>query len=162
VGETAPRRRIGDANEVVAGRALDLPSGMAGIALERLITMGTIEFEIGCAHRLYPLHAQNRGEKSMQNRARPFWIKLAQVTSRCARLETLRAAHEQSEAALEDAAAGTSVLQKGPQTVVPGFRVAACSGFLWLATPGCEVIFPASFEHPESRTVRDRPPTWPG
>jgi hypothetical protein len=55
---------------------------------------------------------------------------------------------------------------EGLHTGIPGFRVAACSGlvsgFVSLATAGCEVIFPASFEHPESRTVRDRPPTWPG
>jgi hypothetical protein len=31
---------------MLAGRALNLPAGVTGIALQRLIAVGTIEFEI--------------------------------------------------------------------------------------------------------------------
>jgi len=46
VGETGARRRTGNADEMLAGRALNLPAGVTGIALQRLIAVGTIEFEI--------------------------------------------------------------------------------------------------------------------
>jgi hypothetical protein len=62
MGETSARRRIGNADEVVAGRALNLPAGVARIALQRLITMGTIEFELGLAHKFLPLPASNIAE----------------------------------------------------------------------------------------------------
>ena len=45
VGEAGARRRIGNADEMLAGRALNLPAGMAGIALQRLVAVGTVEFE---------------------------------------------------------------------------------------------------------------------
>ncbi len=61
--ESRARRRAGDANEVVAAGALDLPAGVAGIALQRLFAVGTIEFEFGSVHRLHPPHAQDRGQK---------------------------------------------------------------------------------------------------
>ena len=50
VGEAGAGRRIGDTDEVVAGRTLNLASGMARVALQRLVAMGTIEFEIGFTH----------------------------------------------------------------------------------------------------------------
>jgi hypothetical protein len=61
--ETGALRRIGDADEMLAGRALNLPAGVARVALQRLITVGTVEFEFGLAHRLHPYHAQTRRKK---------------------------------------------------------------------------------------------------
>jgi hypothetical protein len=55
VGETGAGRRIGDADEMLAGWALDLASGMARVARERLITVRTVEFEFGRVHRLLAL-----------------------------------------------------------------------------------------------------------
>jgi hypothetical protein len=63
VGETSTRRRIGNADEMFAGRALNLPAGVARVALQRLITVGTVEFELGCAHKLRPHYAQTGLEK---------------------------------------------------------------------------------------------------
>jgi hypothetical protein len=58
VGKAGAGRRVGNADEVMARRALNLPAGMAGIALERLIAVRTVEFEFGAAHNLFhPLHA---------------------------------------------------------------------------------------------------------
>ena len=54
VGEAGARRRIGDADEVLAGRALNLPAGVMGFALQRLIAVGTVELEFRCGHRLSP------------------------------------------------------------------------------------------------------------
>ena len=66
LGEPGAGRRIGNANEMLAGGTLNLPAGVARIALQRLITVGTIEFEFGCAHRLHPYHAQTGQEKYMK------------------------------------------------------------------------------------------------
>jgi len=63
LGEAHARRRIRDADEVIAARALDLASGKLGIALQRLVTVGTVEFEFVCVHKSQPYHAQSRGEK---------------------------------------------------------------------------------------------------
>ena len=62
VGETGARRRIRNANEVLAGRALNLAAGVAGIARQWLITMGTIEFEFVRAHKLHSDHAPTAGK----------------------------------------------------------------------------------------------------
>ena len=43
---------IGDADEVLAGRTLYLAARVAGITFQRLIAMGTIEFEFVRAHGL--------------------------------------------------------------------------------------------------------------
>ena len=50
MGETGARWRIGNADEVLAGGALNLPAGVARVALQRLITIGTIEFEFVGVH----------------------------------------------------------------------------------------------------------------
>ena len=50
MGEAGARRGVGDADEMVASGALDLPARVAGIALQRLITVGTVEFKFGCVH----------------------------------------------------------------------------------------------------------------
>ena len=44
--------RIGDADEMLAGRALDLASGVARVARERLIAVCTVEFEFSRVHGL--------------------------------------------------------------------------------------------------------------
>jgi hypothetical protein len=41
---------------MLARWTLNLPTRMAGIALQGLITMGTIEFEFGRAHMLHPCY----------------------------------------------------------------------------------------------------------
>ena len=50
VGESGAGRRIGNADEMLAGRALDLPSGVARFAGQRLVAMGTIELEFSRVH----------------------------------------------------------------------------------------------------------------
>ena len=64
VGEAGARRWIGNADKMLAGRALNLPARVARVALQRLIAVRAVEFEFGCFHRLYsnPLCA-NRGQK---------------------------------------------------------------------------------------------------
>jgi hypothetical protein len=52
VRETGARRRIGDADEMLAGRALDLTSGVARVARKRLIAVRTVEFKFGRVHKL--------------------------------------------------------------------------------------------------------------
>jgi hypothetical protein len=67
VGEASARRRIGDADEMIAGRTLDLSAGMARVALQRLIAMGTVEFEFVRAHKLLSHHAPTGSIKYMKN-----------------------------------------------------------------------------------------------
>lgn len=50
VGKARTGRRIGDADQVLAGRALNLPTCVLRLALQWLITVGTIEFEFVCGH----------------------------------------------------------------------------------------------------------------
>ena len=50
MGETGAGGRIGNANEVLAGGALDLAPRVAGITGQRLIAVGAIEFEFRCFH----------------------------------------------------------------------------------------------------------------
>jgi hypothetical protein len=67
LGEARARRRIGNADEMVAGRTLDLPTGELRLALQRLIAVRTVEFEFGGAHRLHPHHAQTSHKMYMEN-----------------------------------------------------------------------------------------------
>src|SRR3954462_5913566 len=62
--ESHARRRIGNADQVLAGRALDLPAGKLRFALQRLIAVGTIEFEFIGAHSLY-LYKRKRRRKGI-------------------------------------------------------------------------------------------------
>jgi len=64
MGETGARRRIGNADEMVASRALNLPARVAGIALQRLVAVGTVEFEFVRAHNLH-LFMRNPAAKSI-------------------------------------------------------------------------------------------------
>ena len=64
MGEAGARRWIGNADEMVASRALNLPTRVARVALQRLIAVGTIEFEFGLAHSLH-LFMRKRCAESM-------------------------------------------------------------------------------------------------
>ena len=50
MGEAGARRRIGNADQMIASRALNLPAGVAGIAFQRLIAMRTVKFEFTRIH----------------------------------------------------------------------------------------------------------------
>jgi hypothetical protein len=52
LGKSHARRRIGDADQMLAARTLNLPAGILGFAFQRLITVGTVEFEFVRAHGL--------------------------------------------------------------------------------------------------------------
>jgi len=67
MGEAGARWRTGDADEMLAGRALDLPSGMARIALQRLVTMGTIKFEFVGTHGRFVHPEATAGKKHAKN-----------------------------------------------------------------------------------------------
>jgi hypothetical protein len=69
VSETGARRRIGDADEMLAGRALDLASGMARVARERLIAVRTVEFKFSRVHKL------STGQKPHAHHGRTGWGK---------------------------------------------------------------------------------------
>jgi hypothetical protein len=62
--EPHARRRIRDADEVVTGRTLNLASGELSFALQRLIAVGTIEFEFVRVHSLCP-HKRKTARKSI-------------------------------------------------------------------------------------------------
>ena len=62
MGESHARRWIGDADEMLAGRALNLPARKLCLALQRLIAVGTIEFEVVRTHGLYPHKRNLQGE----------------------------------------------------------------------------------------------------
>ena len=53
VGEASAGRRTGNANQVIAAGTLNLPARVAGIAFQRLVAVGTVEFEFGVAHSLH-------------------------------------------------------------------------------------------------------------
>jgi hypothetical protein len=64
MSETGARWRIGNADEMLAGRALDLPTGELRLALQRLIAVGTVEFKFVRAHKLHPI-MRKPGTKSI-------------------------------------------------------------------------------------------------
>lgn len=78
MGEARARRRIGNADEMVAFRALNLPASVAGIAFQGLITMGTVEFEFGVAHSLH-LFMRKPTAKSMLENVNTFCPSIAHV-----------------------------------------------------------------------------------
>jgi hypothetical protein len=57
---------IGNADKMLAGRALNLPARVAWVALQRLVAMGTVEFELRCAHKLPPHHAPTCRKKYIE------------------------------------------------------------------------------------------------
>lgn len=62
--KTHARWRIGNANQMLASWALNLPASMLRFALQWLIAMGTVEFEFIGAHSLC-LRKRNSRAKSM-------------------------------------------------------------------------------------------------
>ena len=66
VGEARARRWIGNADEMVASGALNLPARVAGIAFQGLVAVGSVEFEFVRAHGLRPHHAQIGREKYIE------------------------------------------------------------------------------------------------
>ncbi len=67
VGKAGARRWIGNADEMLAGRALNLPPGELWFATQRLIAVGTIKLEFVGAHSLHHHHAQTGCEKYMKD-----------------------------------------------------------------------------------------------
>ena len=63
MGETGAGRGIRDPDEMLAGGALNLPPRVARVAFQRLIAVGTIEFEFVRAHRLHPDYTQTGPQK---------------------------------------------------------------------------------------------------
>lgn len=57
LGEAGAGGRIGDADEMVAGWTLNLPARELWFALQRLVAVGTIKFEIARVH-VFIHHAQ--------------------------------------------------------------------------------------------------------
>ena len=55
--ETGDRRRIRNTDQTLASRTLNLPPGMARVALQRLIAVGTVEFEFVLTHKIHSTHA---------------------------------------------------------------------------------------------------------
>jgi hypothetical protein len=51
LGETSASGRIGNADQNLAGRALNLPAGELRFALQGLITVGTVKFEFIGVHK---------------------------------------------------------------------------------------------------------------
>jgi hypothetical protein len=66
-GEAGAGGRIGDADEMLAGRALNLPPGELRFATQRLITMRTIKLEFVGVHSLHHHHAQTGRKKYMKD-----------------------------------------------------------------------------------------------
>jgi hypothetical protein len=64
VGEACARRRIRNADQNMAAGTFNLASGVAGIAFQGLVAMGTVEFEIRVTHIL-TLNMRKRFPKSM-------------------------------------------------------------------------------------------------
>jgi hypothetical protein len=67
VSETRAGGRIGDTDQNLAGRALNLPPGELRLAFQWLVAVGAIEFEFVRVHSLHPLHAQTGREKYMKD-----------------------------------------------------------------------------------------------
>ena len=52
MGKARTSRRIGNADQVLAGRALNLAARELRLALQWLIAVGTVKLEFACAHNL--------------------------------------------------------------------------------------------------------------
>jgi hypothetical protein len=88
VRETCARRRIGDANQVLAGRALNLPAGINGFALQWLVAMLAMEFKFGVIHKLH-LYMRNPAVKSMEREhLKKYWSHSTAKKNRCPVLQT--------------------------------------------------------------------------
>ena len=69
MGEPGSRRRIRDANEMLTGRALNLPAREMDFALQRLVAVRTVKLEFRCCHRFY-LHKRKSRVKSISKFSR--------------------------------------------------------------------------------------------
>ena len=67
LGEAGARRRIGDADEMLARGTLNLPAGELRFAFQRLVAMRAVKLEFVCVHKLHPHHAQTGCEKYMKD-----------------------------------------------------------------------------------------------
>jgi hypothetical protein len=56
VGEPGARGRVGNADQNLAGRALNLPAGELRFTLQGLVAVGTIEFEFVGVHKWIAFH----------------------------------------------------------------------------------------------------------
>src|SRR4029434_5889344 len=63
MGKPGACARIGNADQMLAGRALNLPAREMSFALQRLIAVGTVELEFRCGHRLCLHKRRNRGKR---------------------------------------------------------------------------------------------------
>jgi hypothetical protein len=52
---------------MLAGRALNLASGMAGVALQRLVAVAAVELEFRCGHKLHRYYAQTGRKRYMRD-----------------------------------------------------------------------------------------------
>jgi len=68
------RRWIGDADEVLAGRALNLPPGELSFALQGLVAVGAVEFECVGIHGLHPHKRRTRLESMFGSNNRYFQV----------------------------------------------------------------------------------------
>jgi len=66
VGEPGAGGRTGNADQMLAAGALNLPARVARVALQRLVAVGTVEFEFVGAHGLHPIHAQTLRKKYVE------------------------------------------------------------------------------------------------
>jgi len=55
MGKTHAGRRIRDADEDIASRALNLPAGELGLTFQGLVAVGTIELEFSCFYLIHKL-----------------------------------------------------------------------------------------------------------
>jgi hypothetical protein len=78
--ETGARRRIGDANQVLAGGALNLPAGVNRFALQRLVAVLAMEFKFSVIHKLHS-YMRNPGAKSIWRNIHTFLPRPAHVVS---------------------------------------------------------------------------------
>lgn len=76
VRETRTGRRVGDADENVAPGTLNLPARKARVAFQRLVAVGTVEFEF--VHGLHP-YVRKLTAKSMLRKVNTFRPSIAHV-----------------------------------------------------------------------------------
>ncbi len=81
LGEPGACRRVRNADDVVAGRALNLPARILRLAFQRLVAMGTIKFEFRVTHKCLlsksrQLSSQIYGRSSAENSI-GHWLRFA-------------------------------------------------------------------------------------
>ena len=66
MSETGARRRIGNADEMLARGTLNLPTGELRFAFQRLVAMRAVKLEFVCVHKFHPHHVQTGHKKYMK------------------------------------------------------------------------------------------------